>query len=92
MVKGIVGTMLKAATKKQTIDQFIEIIQSKNPSLANFAIPSHGLTLMSVNYWITAVTQDALFPASFFIKSVFLKSVFAVMPDNKGFEANKPFC
>lgn len=50
MVKGMVGTMLKAATKNQSVDQFASIIQSKNPSMANFAIPSHGLTLVKVNY------------------------------------------
>lgn len=50
MVKGMVGTMLKIAHKKQSIDQFTQIIQSKNSSLTNFAVPSHGLTLMRVNF------------------------------------------
>lgn len=50
MVKGLVGTMLRVATRKQTIDQFRDVIQSGNPALANFAIPSNGLTLMRVDY------------------------------------------
>jgi tRNA pseudouridine38-40 synthase len=50
MVKGLVGTMLKVATKKQTPADFAGIIRSKNPALANFAIPSHGLTLLQVQY------------------------------------------
>lgn len=48
MVKGIVGTMLKIAFKKQTVGEFIRIIQSKNSTLANFSVPSQGLTLVEV--------------------------------------------
>lgn len=50
MVKGLVGTMLKAATKGHSIEQFREIILSKDPSKAEFAVPSHGLTLMEVGF------------------------------------------
>jgi tRNA pseudouridine38-40 synthase len=50
MVKGMVGTMLKIAHKKESINQFTQIIQSKNSTLANFAVPSHGLTLLKVNF------------------------------------------
>lgn len=50
MVKGLVGTMLRLASKNESIIQFRSIIQSKNPSLVDFAVPSHGLTLQQVNY------------------------------------------
>ncbi|RYD69777.1 MAG: tRNA pseudouridine(38-40) synthase TruA [Sphingobacteriales bacterium] len=50
MVKGLVGTMLKAATKGHSLDHFRQIILSKNPSRAEFAVPSNGLTLMEVGF------------------------------------------
>ncbi|MBC7935205.1 MAG: tRNA pseudouridine(38-40) synthase TruA [Rhizobacter sp.] len=50
MVKGLVGTMLRAATKGQTIEQFREIILSKDASRAEFAVPSKGLTLIEVGF------------------------------------------
>lgn len=50
MVKGLVGTMLRAATKGYTIEQFREIILSKDASRAEFAVPSHGLTLVEVGF------------------------------------------
>lgn len=50
MVKGLVGTMLKAATKSYSMEQFREIILSKDSSRAEFAVPSHGLTLIQVGF------------------------------------------
>lgn len=50
MVKGLVGTMLKAATKGYSTEQFREIILSKDSSQAEFAVPSHGLTLVEVGF------------------------------------------
>jgi len=50
MVKGLVGTMLRSASKKNTIDQFRSIIISKNPSTVDFAVPPHGLTLIEVSF------------------------------------------
>lgn len=50
MVKGLVGTMLKTATKGHIIEQFREIILSKDASKAEFAVPSHGLTLIQVGF------------------------------------------
>lgn len=50
MVKGLVGTMLKAATKNHSVEHFRQIITSKNPSRAQFAVPSNGLTLIEVGF------------------------------------------
>jgi tRNA pseudouridine38-40 synthase len=50
MVKGMVGTMLRLALKKQSVEQFRTILVSKNPAMVDFAVPSHGLTLREVNY------------------------------------------
>ena len=50
MVKGLVGTMLKSASKNQSINQFQTIITSKNPAMVDFSVPSHGLTLLQVNF------------------------------------------
>lgn len=50
MVKGLVGTMLRASTKGQDMEHFRQIILSKDPSRAEFAVPSHGLTLVEVGF------------------------------------------
>ena len=50
MVKGLVGTMLRAATKGHSIEQFREIILAKDLAKAEFAVPSHGLTLVEVGF------------------------------------------
>ena len=50
MVKGMVGTMLRLALKKQSVEELRTILVSKNPAMADFAVPSHGLTLQEVKY------------------------------------------
>ncbi len=50
MVKGLVGTMLKAGTGKISLDEFITIVESKNVHNANFSVPSHALFLVEVKY------------------------------------------
>ncbi len=50
MVKGLVGTMLKVGTGKISIDQFFEIIESKDCATANFSVPPQGLFLVNVQY------------------------------------------
>jgi tRNA pseudouridine38-40 synthase len=50
MVKALVGTMLKVGTGKISIDQFINIINSKDCKQANFSPPSQGLFLEKVNF------------------------------------------
>jgi tRNA pseudouridine38-40 synthase len=50
MVRGLVGTMLLVGRNKISLSGFEVIIQSKDPTKANFATPSHGLFLVAVNY------------------------------------------
>jgi tRNA pseudouridine38-40 synthase len=50
MVKGMVGTMLRSASKNLSMEEFRSIITSKNPSRANFAVPAQGLMLVEVTY------------------------------------------
>lgn len=50
MVKGLVGTMLKMATRGKPISAFGDIILSKDCSKADFTPPSHGLYLCEVAY------------------------------------------
>ncbi|MBS1763120.1 MAG: tRNA pseudouridine(38-40) synthase TruA [Bacteroidetes bacterium] len=50
MVKGLVGTMLKVGRGLISIEEFESIVLSKDCSKADFSVPSHGLTLMEVNY------------------------------------------
>ena len=50
MVRGLVGTMLKAGRKIITIDQFKNIIEAKDCTKADFTTPAHGLFLAAVDY------------------------------------------
>jgi tRNA pseudouridine38-40 synthase len=50
MVKGLVGTMLKVGKGKSTPGQFKQIIDSGNPALVDFSVPSHGLKLVEVGF------------------------------------------
>ena len=50
MVRGLVGTMLLAARKKITLQDFKEIIEAKDCTKASFATPAYGLFLASVKY------------------------------------------
>ena len=50
MVKGLVGTMLQVGRGKLSIDQFTDIIISKDCSRADFSPPSHGLFLFAVGF------------------------------------------
>lgn len=50
MVKGLVGTMLKVGTGKISLNEFHEVIEQKNCSLADFSVPAHGLFLMNVQF------------------------------------------
>ena len=50
MVKALTGTMLNVGKGKMTLGQFEDLF-SENPKLrADFSPPSHGLTLLRVNY------------------------------------------
>jgi len=50
MVRALTGTMLKLGRGKIGIDSFRNIIESKDCSSANFAVPAHGLFLIKVLY------------------------------------------
>lgn len=50
MVRGLVGTMLKAGRKIITLDQFKEIVEAKDCTKADFKTPAHGLFLTAVHY------------------------------------------
>jgi tRNA pseudouridine38-40 synthase len=50
MVKGVVGTMLRVATHKISLEEFAQIIQNKDCRKADFSVPSKGLFLIKVAY------------------------------------------
>ncbi|MFT4025090.1 MAG: tRNA pseudouridine(38-40) synthase TruA [Flavihumibacter sp.] len=50
MVRGLTGTMLKVGRGKLSVDGFREIIEKKDCTLADFAVPGHGLFLEQVLY------------------------------------------
>ncbi|PWT96750.1 MAG: tRNA pseudouridine(38-40) synthase TruA [Bacteroidetes bacterium] len=50
MVRGLVGTMLQVGRGKIDIDNFRKIIEAKDCTQADFAVPAHGLFLISVKY------------------------------------------
>ena len=50
MVRGFVGTMLKVGTGKISINDFRNIIESKNCTNADFSVPPQGLFLLIVHY------------------------------------------
>ncbi|MCL6525109.1 MAG: tRNA pseudouridine(38-40) synthase TruA [Thermoflavifilum sp.] len=50
MVRGLVATQLKVARGKISIDQFREIIESRDNRKASFAVPPEGLYLCDVVY------------------------------------------
>ncbi|MCA0399117.1 MAG: tRNA pseudouridine(38-40) synthase TruA [Bacteroidetes bacterium] len=50
MVRGLTGTMLKVGRGKLSVDGFREIIEKRDCTLADFAVPGHGLFLEKVEY------------------------------------------
>lgn len=50
MVRGLVGTMLRVGRGKLSLSEFREVIESKDCTRADFAVPPQGLFLMQVNY------------------------------------------
>ena len=50
MVRGLVGTMLQAGRGKITVDEFNDIIEKRDCTLADFSVPAHGLFLTAVEY------------------------------------------
>jgi tRNA pseudouridine38-40 synthase len=50
MVRALTGTMLNIGRGKTDMDDFRQIIESKDCRKANFAVPAHGLFLVAVEY------------------------------------------
>ena len=50
MVRAIVGTLVNIGLHKITLDDFNEIIMSKNREKAGFSVPAHGLYLTKIEY------------------------------------------
>ena len=50
MVKALTGTMLNVGKGKMTLEQFENLFEDAPKFRADFSPPSHGLTLLSVNY------------------------------------------
>lgn len=50
MVRALTATMLKVGRKSMTLSEFKAVIESKDCTKASFAVPAHGLTLISVQY------------------------------------------
>jgi tRNA pseudouridine38-40 synthase len=50
MVRAIVGTMLEIGKGNMNLEEFKQVIESKNRSNAGFSVPAHGLFLSKVKY------------------------------------------
>jgi tRNA pseudouridine38-40 synthase len=50
MVRGLVGTMLRTGRGKAGVATFKAILAGKDPALADFSTPAHGLMLSAVNF------------------------------------------
>jgi tRNA pseudouridine38-40 synthase len=50
MVRAIVGTLVNVGLHKITLEDFNEIIKSKNRDKAGFSVPAHGLYLTKIDY------------------------------------------
>ncbi len=50
MVRAIVGTLINVGLHKISLDDFNEIIKSKNREKAGFSVPAHGLYLTKIEY------------------------------------------
>ena len=50
MVRAIVGTMVNIGLEKVSLQEFQQIIESKDRNKAGFSVPAHGLYLTNVEY------------------------------------------
>jgi tRNA pseudouridine38-40 synthase len=50
MVRAIVGTLVYVGLQKITLQDFNDIIESKNRNKAGFSVPAHGLYLTKIEY------------------------------------------
>lgn len=50
MVRAVVGTLINVGLHKTTVDEFLEILESRDRSKAGFSVPAHGLYLTHIEY------------------------------------------
>lgn len=50
MVRALTGTMLRVGRGRMTMDEFQEVIEARDCTKADFAVPAHGLYLERVDY------------------------------------------
>jgi tRNA pseudouridine38-40 synthase len=50
MVRALTATMLKIGRNKMGLDEFHDVIRAKDCTRASFAVPAHGLFLVTVDY------------------------------------------
>ncbi|OFX89178.1 MAG: tRNA pseudouridine(38-40) synthase TruA [Bacteroidetes bacterium GWF2_33_16] len=50
MVRAIVGTILEVGKGKIDLEEFVQIVESKNRSEAGISVPAHGLFLSAIEY------------------------------------------
>lgn len=50
MVRGMVGTMVKVGRGKMSLDEFKEVFEGKDNTMADFTAPAHGLILENVQF------------------------------------------
>ncbi len=62
MVRALAATMLKVGRGKLSLDDFRAVIESKDCTKASFAVPAHGLFLISVNYPLGYFDNTTLHP------------------------------
>jgi tRNA pseudouridine38-40 synthase len=58
MVRAIVGTLVNVGLHKTSLEDFAQILASKNRSEAGFSVPAHGLYLTSIVYDYIAPSPD----------------------------------
>ena len=50
MVRSIVGTLIDIGSGKTSLKDFVEIIKSKDRSMAGYSVPARGLFLTKIDY------------------------------------------
>lgn len=50
MVRAVVGTLLEVGRGRMTIDEFQEVVESKNRRKAGVSVPGHALSLVKIGY------------------------------------------
>ena len=50
MVRAVVGTLLEVGLERMNLEEFRQVIESKNRSKAGASVPAHGLYLIKVDY------------------------------------------